>query len=52
MSSTPQWTALSDSVKLDLTELPNLKRQQLSARVRAHAERVRRLIAMHEAMMR
>jgi hypothetical protein len=51
MSGTPEWTALTDSVKQDLAELPDLKGQALSARMRVHAERVRRLIAMHEEMM-
>ncbi|MGH9893451.1 MAG: hypothetical protein ACREA0_15975 [bacterium] len=51
MSGSPEWTALTDSVKQDLAELPNLKGQALAARMRAHAERVRRLMAMHEKMM-
>ena len=51
MSGTPEWSALTDSVKQDLADLPNLKGQQLSARMRAHADRVKRLIAMHEKMM-
>jgi hypothetical protein len=51
MAGTPEWTALTDSVKQDLAELPNLKGQELQTRVRAHAERVRRLMEMHERMM-
>jgi hypothetical protein len=51
MSGTPEWSALTDSVKQDLADLPNLKGQQLSARMRAHAARVKRLIAMHQKMM-
>ena len=51
ISGTPELSALTDSVKQDLADLPNLKGQQLSARVRAHADRVKRLIAMHEKMM-
>ena len=51
MAGTPEWSALTDSVKQDLADLPNLKGQQLSVRVRAHAARVKRLIAMHEKMM-
>jgi hypothetical protein len=51
MSGTPEWSALTDSVKQDLADLPNLKGQQLSARVRAHAARVKRLMAMHQKMM-
>ena len=52
MAETPEWSALRDSVKQDLAELPNLKGQALSARMRAHADRVRRLIASHEGMMK
>ena len=41
----------ADSVKQDLAELPNLRGQALSARIRAHADRVKRLFAMHEKML-
>jgi hypothetical protein len=51
MSGSPEWNALTDSVKQDLAELPNLEGQALSARMRAHGERVRRLMAMHQKMM-
>jgi hypothetical protein len=51
MSGTPEWSALTDSVKQDLADLPNLKGQALSARMTAHANRVKRLIGMHETMM-
>lgn len=51
MSGSPEWNALTDSVKQDLAELPTLKGQALSARMRAHAERVKRLMGMHEKMM-
>ncbi len=52
MSTSPEWTALTDSVKTDLADLPGLSGQQLSARMKAHADRVRRLIAMHQDMMK
>ena len=52
MSETPQWSALTDSVKQDLAELPSLKGQALSARMRAHADRVQRLMKAHEQMMK
>jgi hypothetical protein len=51
MSASPEWAALTDSVKRDLAELPSLRGQELSARMRAHADRVKRLIGMHEKMM-
>lgn len=52
MSGDATWTALADSVKRDLAEVPDLQGQELSARMRAHAERVRRLIQLHEGMMK
>jgi hypothetical protein len=51
MAETPEWSALTDSVKQDLADLPSLKGQALSTRMRAHADRVRRLMAAHEQMM-
>jgi len=51
MAGSPEWNALSDSVKQDLAELPTLKGQALAARMRAHADRVKRLMGMHEKMM-
>jgi hypothetical protein len=52
MAETPEWSALSDSVRQDLAELPGLKGQALSARMRAHADRVQRLMKAHEQMMK
>jgi hypothetical protein len=52
MAERPEWSALTDSVKQDLAELPNLKGKALSARMQAHADRVRRLMAAHEQMMK
>jgi hypothetical protein len=52
MSESKEWTALTDSIRQDLAELPNLSGQRLQARVRAHGERVRRLMAAHEQMMK
>lgn len=51
MSASQEWSALTDSVKEDLAELPSLKGQELTARMQAHDERVKRLMAMHERMM-
>ena len=50
MAETPEWSALTDSVKQDLAELPSLKGKALSARMRAHADRVQRLMRAHEQM--
>jgi hypothetical protein len=51
MSGDAKWNALVDSVKADLADLPGLRGKELSARMKAHAARVHRLIAMHEGMM-
>lgn len=51
MRETPGWSALADSVKEDLAELPSLNGKALSSRMQGHADRVRRLIAMHKKMM-
>jgi hypothetical protein len=51
LAETPGWSALTDSVKQDLAELPSLSGKPLSSRMQAHGERVRRLIAMHKRMM-
>jgi hypothetical protein len=51
MSASPEWSALTDSVKEDLAELPTLEGQELSARMRGHVDRVKRLMGMHERMM-
>jgi hypothetical protein len=52
MTGDPKWNALSDSVKQDLAELPGLSGQALSSRMREHAGRARRLMMMHERMMK
>lgn len=51
MKETPEWTALTDSVKQDLADLPGLQGQALSRRMTAHSGRVNRLLAMHKKMM-
>ena len=45
------WTALTDSVKRDLAELPSLSGQPLAMRLTAHIARMRRLLDMHGRMM-
>lgn len=52
MSGDAKWNALMDSVKADLAELPGLQGGELASLMKAHAARVERLIAMHEAMMK
>lgn len=46
------WTALSDSVRQDLADLPGLTGGALKTRIGAHEDRVRRLLAQHVAMMK
>jgi hypothetical protein len=52
MGGDAKWNALVDSVKADLADLPGLQGKELSARMKAHAARVQRLISMHEGMMK
>jgi hypothetical protein len=51
MSGDPAWRALTDSVRADLAALPQLEGEELATRLREHAERVERLLAMQEQMM-
>jgi len=51
MSGDREWSGLADSVRQDLAELPRLQGTALRSRMRAHADRVNRLMAMHERMM-
>jgi hypothetical protein len=46
-----EWTALRDSVQRDMAELPNLQGDSLRSRMRAHAERMQRLIGMQRQAM-
>jgi hypothetical protein len=52
MSPDAGWTALSDSVRQDLAELAGLSGKELEARVRGHVDRMQRLMARHESMMK
>ena len=51
MTPDPAWTALTDSIKRDLADLPTVSGRALDARLKEHIERMRRLMAMHESMM-
>ena len=46
------WTALTDSIKRDLADLPSLSGRALETRMQAHQGRLRRLMDRHAAMMR
>jgi len=52
MKADSAWKALADSVKRDLSDLPTLSGQRLASRVPAHVDRMRRLMTMHQGMMR
>jgi hypothetical protein len=52
MTSDPAWTALSDSVRSDLAELPALSGPALKQRVQSHVDRVKRLMDRHKTMMK
>ncbi len=52
MAPDAEWTALSDSVRQDLAELPGLSGKELETRVRGHVDRMQRLMARHESMMK
>lgn len=52
MQPDPAWTALTDSIKRDLAALPNRSGRALGPALRAHIERLRRLMTVHETMMR
>jgi hypothetical protein len=53
MHMTPDaaWTALADSVRQDLADLPALSGEALKRRMQAHMDRMQRLIARHQSMM-
>lgn len=46
------WTALGDSLRQDLAALPSLSGNPLKTRMDAHIGRMRRMLAMHESMMK
>jgi hypothetical protein len=51
MTADSAWTALADSVRRDLAELPAMSGSRRESRMRSHIDRVRRLLDRHEAMM-
>jgi hypothetical protein len=51
MSSDAKWTALTDSVRQDLTRMPDMSSTQLKSFMPEHAARVMRLMDMHRSMM-
>ncbi|MDZ4865100.1 MAG: hypothetical protein SGJ01_16895 [Gemmatimonadota bacterium] len=45
------WTALADSVRQDLTDMPGLSGEGLTTRMQAHVVRMQRMMGMHQGMM-
>ncbi len=52
MAPDAAWTALGDSVRQDLAELPGLSGGALQNRMQAHLDRMRRMMTLHEGMMK
>lgn len=46
------WTALGDSVRQDLADLPALSGDALKTTIQAHIARMRRMLTLHEGMMK
>lgn len=46
------WAALTDSLRQDLADLPGLSAGALTTRMQAHIGRMRRMMTMHEGMMK
>jgi len=46
------WTALSDSLRQDLAELPALSGDALENRMQVHVGRMRRMMDLHQQMMK
>ena len=51
MQSDPRWTALMDSVRQDLSRLPDVPAEQLKTFMSAHHARLSRLMQSHRDMM-
>jgi hypothetical protein len=51
MKPDPAWTALTDSIKRDLPDLPAVSGRALEARLKAYIGRMHRLMVMHEGIM-
>lgn len=51
MKGDSAWTALTDSVRRDLAEVPSLSGRAFETRSKVYIDRMRRLLGMHETMM-
>ena len=51
IASTPEWTALADSLRQDLDRMSGMSATEIPAFMRAHRERMMRFMQMHRTMM-
>ena len=51
MTTTPEWTSLTDSLRQDLDRMAGMGANEIPAFMRAHRDRMMRLIQMHRTMM-
>jgi len=51
MANNEQWNATVDSVRQDLTQMPEMREQELQTFMPEHGVRVMRLMDMHRSMM-
>ena len=49
--STPEWTALSDSLRQDLDRMTGMSAREIPAFMRGHRDRMMRFMQMHRTMM-
>jgi hypothetical protein len=52
MGADAGWTATADSVRQDLTQMPELSTEELTTTLPGHEARLTRLGQMHQSMMR
>lgn len=52
MTPDPRWNALADSIRQDLTRMPELTAQEMQSMMREYPVRMRRLMQMHRDMIK
>lgn len=52
MAADPKWNALVDSVRQDLSGMPEWSTQEMQSAMSAHMSRMRRLMEIHSGMMK
>ncbi len=51
MAGDEAWTATVDSLRQDLTRMPEMSRDEMAATMPGHRARMNRLMEMHRSMM-